>query len=74
MSNRGYQYMLSKNELKRNGITVQDVVEWMQTYSIGDNAKNDDLGDFADKADERIFLTVLTPQQLEAGLSCSGES
>ncbi len=74
MSNRGYQYMLSKNELKRNGITVEDVVEWMKTYSIGDNAKNDDLGDFADKADERIFLTVLTPQQLESSLSCSDES
>jgi hypothetical protein len=74
MSNRGYQYMLSKKELKRNGITVEDVVEWMKSYSIGDNAKNDDLGDFADKADERIFLTVLTPRQLEASLSCSDES
>ena len=56
-----------QEELKRNGITVQDIVEWIQTYSIGDNAKNDDLGDFNNKADERIFLTVLTPRRLEAG-------
>lgn len=71
MSNRGYQYMLNKKELKLNGITAEDVVDWMKTYSIRNNAKNDDLADFEDKADERIFLTVLTPQQLKESLSCT---
>ena len=72
MSNRGYQYMLDKEELELNGITVEDVVEWLKTYSIEDNS-NGELGDFEDQADERIFLTVLTPEQLEASLSCSEE-
>ncbi len=71
LSNRGYMFMLDKKELERNDVTPEEIAEWLQSYSIEDNAKNGDLKGFEDKADERVFLTAMTPAQLEQSLTCT---
>jgi predicted AlkP superfamily pyrophosphatase or phosphodiesterase len=72
LSNRGYQIMLDKREMARNDVTPEQVAAFLRSYTIGQNAPNDDaLGEFRNRTDERIFLTALTPDQLKEALDCA---
>ncbi len=72
-SNRGYQLMLDERELKANRITAADVARFVRNYKIGDNvtSSNRVLQRFEGRTDERLFLTALTPKELQAALSCA---
>lgn len=72
LANRGYQIMFDKKELARNDVEPADISAFLRTYTIGDNAPSKaDLGDFEDRADERVFLTALTPDELKSALDCA---
>ncbi|MFP5351520.1 MAG: alkaline phosphatase family protein [Actinomycetota bacterium] len=72
LSNRGYQIMFNKKELKRNEVEPADIAEFLRTYTIGDNAPSEDaLGRFEDRTEERVFLTALTPDELKSALDCA---
>lgn len=74
LSNRGYQLMFNKKELKRNDAEPADIAEFLRTYTIGDNAASEgDLGRFENRTDERVFLTALTPEELKSALDCARE-
>jgi len=75
LSNRGYQIMLNKKEMEANDVRPEDVARFLREYTIADNAPAEDaLGEFRERADERIFLTALTPDELKAGLDCAREA
>ncbi len=75
LSNRGYQIMLDKKEVERNGIEPVEIAEFLRTYTIGENAPDEEtLGDFADRSDERVFTTALTPEELKDALDCARSS
>ncbi len=72
LSNRGYQIMFDKKELRRNEVDPAEIADFLRTYTIGDNAPTeDDLGAFENRRDERVFLTALTPDQLKEALDCA---
>jgi predicted AlkP superfamily pyrophosphatase or phosphodiesterase len=74
LSNRGYQYMFNRNEMKRNDLTPSDLAAWIRDYRIEDNATGPLPEAFKDRGDERIFLTALTPDALKRALDCSAQS
>jgi hypothetical protein len=75
LSNRGYQIMLNKKEMKANDVRPEDVARFLREYTIGDNAPTQDaLGKFRERADERVFLTALTPDELKAAVDCAREA
>ena len=73
LSNRGYQIMLNKNELKRNKVTAADIAAFVRDYRIKDNVTdtNKILARFEGREDERLFLTALTPDELDRALECA---
>ena len=74
LSNRGYQIMLDKKEMKLNDVTPEEVARFLREYTIGDNAPTQEsLGKFSDRTDERVFLTALTPDELKAAVECARE-
>lgn len=75
LSNRGYQIMLNQNELERNDITAADVAEFVRRYRIEDNITptNTVLPRFEGRTEERLYLTALTPEELEEALECARE-
>jgi hypothetical protein len=75
LSNRGYQIMLNHNELRRNDVTAEDVAEWVRDYRIRDNVTktNTVLPRFRGRTDERLYLTALTPDELDDALECARE-
>ncbi len=75
LSNRGYQIMLDKKEVERNGIDPVEIAEFLRTYTLGENAPDEEtLGDFADRSNERVFTTALTPEELKDALECARSS
>lgn len=73
LSNRGYQLMFDRREMKRNGVTPGDIAAYIRDYRIEDNitATNKVLPRFEGRTNERLYLTALTPGGLEAALSCA---
>ena len=72
LSNRGYQIMLDKREMKRNDVDPEEIAEFLRSYRIDDNAADEEaLGTFADRRDELVFLTALTPDELKEALDCA---
>jgi len=73
LSNRGYQIMLDPEEVKKNDIEPADVAAFVRNYRIGDNVtpSNQVLKRFEGRTDERLFLTALTPEELEDALACA---
>jgi hypothetical protein len=63
LSNRGYQFMLDESEARRSGISAEQVATFLRDYRIGDNIPDgqDVPSGFAERLDERIYLTALTP-------------
>ncbi|MDP9068667.1 MAG: alkaline phosphatase family protein [Actinomycetota bacterium] len=75
LSNRGYQIMLNKKEVERNNVDPADIAAFLRTYTIGDNAPNEQaLGDFENRTEERVFTTALTPEELKEALDCARTS
>ncbi|MFN2586748.1 MAG: alkaline phosphatase family protein [Actinomycetota bacterium] len=72
-SNRGYQIMLDRDEMRRNEVTAADVAAFVRDYRIADNVTdtNKVLPRFQDRTNERLFLTALTPEALEGALDCA---
>lgn len=75
LSNRGYQIMLKNTELKRNGVTAEDIAAWVRDYRIRDNITptNQVLPRFEGHTDERLFTTALTIEELDEALECARE-
>ena len=72
LSNRGYQIMLDKREMERNDVEPEEIAEFLRSYTIDDNAADEEaLGTFADRRDELVFLTALTPDELKEALDCA---
>lgn len=73
LSNRGYQFMLNQNELKRNGITAEDVAAFIRDYRIEDNVTptNKVLPRFQNKVKERLYMAAMTPEELDEALTCA---
>lgn len=72
LSNRGYQIMLNKKEMKLNDVQPEEVARFLREYTIGDNAPTtQSLGKFSERTDERVFLTALTPDELKAAVECA---
>lgn len=72
-TNRGYQLMLNRDELRRSGVTAADVARFVRAQTIRDNVRDGEPVPeaFRDRADERLFMTALTPAELDAALSCA---
>ncbi len=74
LSNRGYQIMLDKKEMKLNDVQPEEIARFLREYTIGDNAPTkESLGKFSERTDERVFLTALTPDELKAAVRCARE-
>jgi hypothetical protein len=73
LSNRGYQIMLDRDELRRNEVTAAEIAEFVRDYRIEDNVTDtNEVGPrFEDRTQERLFLTALTPEALEEALDCA---
>jgi hypothetical protein len=73
MSNRGYQIMLDRDEMRRNDVTAEQVARFVRNYRIEDNVTDtNEVGPrFEDRTRERLFLTALTPEALEDALACA---
>ena len=71
--NRGYQIMLDKREMRRNGVTASDVAQWVRAYRLGDNVPRGDevAKGFGGRQNERLYLTALTPHEVEDALACA---
>lgn len=74
-SNRGYQIMLNKKEVRRNDLDPAEVARFLRNYTIGDNAPDKgSLGRFSERTEERVYLTALTPAELKDALDCARSS
>ncbi len=74
LSNRGYQIMLNKKEMKLNDVAPEEIASFLRSYTIGQNARSqEELGDFKNRTDERVFLQALTPDELKEALDCARE-
>ncbi|MEA2447316.1 MAG: hypothetical protein QOK47_953 [Actinomycetota bacterium] len=73
LSNRGYQIMLDPREVEKNNVDPADIAAFVRDYRIEDNVtpSNQVLKRFEGKTDERLFLTALTPDELERALTCA---
>ncbi|MDQ3958624.1 MAG: alkaline phosphatase family protein, partial [Actinomycetota bacterium] len=73
LSNRGYQIMLDRDEMRRNDVTAADVAAFVRDYRISDNVTetNKVLPRFEGRTNERLFLTALTPEALKEALRCA---
>jgi hypothetical protein len=71
LSNRGYQSFLNDQALDAAGVTAADIAAFLRNYRIRDNASGGVPAAFANKADERVFLTALTPSELRRALKCT---
>lgn len=74
VTNRGYQLFLDKKAARRRGVSAQDVARFIRNYTIEQNARGDIPEAFADRAEEKVFLTAVTPKELKAALDCARES
>ncbi|HEV2756388.1 MAG TPA: alkaline phosphatase family protein [Actinomycetota bacterium] len=73
LSNRGYQIMLDRDEMRKNDVTAAEVAAFVRDYRIEDNVTdtNKVLPRFEDHTKDRLFLTALTPEALEEALACA---
>jgi type I phosphodiesterase/nucleotide pyrophosphatase len=73
LSNRGYQYIMNTNEMKKNDVTPDQVAAFIRGYRIKDNVVPGSSlpAAFKDKGNQRLFLTALTPPELKDALDCA---
>lgn len=75
LSHRSYQIMLNRGRAKELGVTWKEVARWVANYTIEDNLTDESRElfeeSFADRADEKLYLTALTPEQLRKEMSCA---
>jgi hypothetical protein len=71
--NRGYQIFLNHGELERNGVSPEDIAQFVRDYRVQDNTGDGsaDLGNFGGPPSSRLFLTAVTPDQLPAAITCA---
>lgn len=72
-SNRGYQIFLDHRELRRNHTTAAAIARYLRNYRIADNVTptNKVLPRFQGRTNERLYLTALTPRELQGALHCA---
>lgn len=73
LSNRGYQIMLDDRELRRNGVTADDIAAFVRDYRIADNVTptNKVLPRFEGRTDDHLFLAAMTPEDWRRALDCA---
>jgi hypothetical protein len=75
LSNRGYQYILDSKEMRRNGLSAEEVASFIRDYRIKDNVTEGNTvpAAFKGRERERLFLTALTPRAWKRALDCARE-
>ncbi|MGI8407306.1 MAG: alkaline phosphatase family protein [Actinomycetota bacterium] len=75
LSHRSYQIMLERERAKELGVSWKEIAKFVNDYRLRDNVTSDSKElfekDFADRANERLYLTALTPDQLRDELACA---
>lgn len=73
LSNRGYQFMLDHEEMRRNGVSAEDVAAYVRDYRMAENVTptNKVLPRFEGRTDEHLYLTAMTPRQWRDALGCA---
>jgi predicted AlkP superfamily pyrophosphatase or phosphodiesterase len=74
VTNRGYQVFLDKKVARRSDVTAADVARFIRNYTVEQNARGDIPEAFADRSEEKVFLTAVTPKELKEALDCARES
>lgn len=72
VSNRGYQLFLDEKELRANDVEATEISAFLRDYRLKDNVPEGESipREYAARAEERLFLTALTPSELDRALSC----
>lgn len=71
LSNRGFQVILDRKTLKREGHSIGDVASFLRNYTVADNTTSTSAGKPDGVQDnDRVFLTALTPDELAAAAQC----
>lgn len=75
LSQRGYQIMLNRGRAKALGVSWKEVAQFVADYRLEDNVTDESRElfneRFAERADERLYLTALTPEQLRDEMACA---
>jgi hypothetical protein len=75
MRNRGYKIFLHHRRQARNGHSPEDVAAFLREYRVSDNVTQRTRErfeeEFTDRADERLYITALTPDEWQEALSCA---
>lgn len=78
LSHRSYQVMLNRSRARALGVEWTEVARFIENYTLEDNVTSDSRElfeeEFADRADERLYLTALTPEELREELACAEAS
>lgn len=75
LSQRGYQIMLHRGRAADLGVKWTDVAKFVADYRLEDNVTDEsrELFDdrFSKRAEEKLYLTALTPKQLREEMACA---
>jgi hypothetical protein len=55
-------------------VAAADVARFIRNYTVEQNARGDIPEAFADRSEEKVFLTAVTPKELKEALACARES
>ena len=64
-------FWLDRKVLKEAGGTMGDVADFFLDYTIGQSAPEDELGDFASRADEKLIEVALPASRIADALACA---
>lgn len=72
-ANRGYYLWLDDEELRKEGLTAEDIAAYMKDYRVEDNLSptNELTPSWRPRRDQRLYLAALTPEGLEEALACA---
>jgi hypothetical protein len=74
LSQRGYQIMLNRGRAAKLDVSWKEIARFVADYRIEDNVTDESREQFedrfADRAEEHLYLTALTPQQLRDEIEC----
>lgn len=75
LSQRGYQIMLNRGRAKKLAVRWTDVAAFVANYRLEDNVTDEsrELFEerFSERADEKLYLTALTPNQMREEVACA---
>lgn len=72
-ASRGYYIWLNEDEMRKEGITAEEIAAYIRDYRIRDNLSptNKLTPRFEPRRDQRLYMTALTPEELQEALACA---